>query len=82
MVIHETDLSNGERSVVGVATNREEALKMINEYYGVGTDDDTFMSDFKDIREDNLDFSCIITVTGFLGGIYKVWTEDFNLNSL
>ena len=40
------------------------------------------MSDFKDIRDNNLDFSCIVTVSGYLGGVYKVWAEDFNINIL
>ena len=82
IVIHERDLTDGDRSVVGVATNREKALKLINEYYGIGTDRDATMSEFKDIREDNLDFSCKITVSGLWGGIYKVWGEDFNINMI
>jgi len=82
LVIHEKDLSDGDRSVVGVATTREEALRMINEHYGIGTDIDAVMTEFKDIREGVLDFSCLITVSGFLGGVYRVWAEDFNINSI
>lgn len=78
MIIHEKDLSDKNRSVIGVATNRENALRMINEYYG----EDAVMTEFKDIREDNFDFSCKITVSGFLGGIYEVWGEDFNINMI
>lgn len=94
MVIHEKDLSDKEEIVIGVATNREEALRMIKEYYGVDKeveklfDDDSqidieaVISDFRDIRENNLDFSCIVTVSGFLGGVYKVWAEDFVINQI
>lgn len=82
LVIHEKDLSDGDRSVVGVSTTREEALRMINEHYGIGTDIDAVMTEFKDIREGVLDFSCLITVSGFLGGAYRVWAEDFNINSI
>ena len=32
MVIHEEDLSDGDRSVVGVATTRDKDLEMIKEY--------------------------------------------------
>lgn len=82
MVIYEEDLSDKEKSVIGVATNREESLKMIEEYFGIGKDEDVVMSDFKDIRDSNLDFNCIVTVPGFLGGIYRVWAEDFEINRI
>ena len=59
LVIHEKDLSDGDRSVVGVATTRKEALRMIEEYYGIGTDVDAVMTEFEDIRENNIDFSCL-----------------------
>ena len=78
MVIQEKDLMDNERIVLGVATNRDEALKMIKEYYG----DDHIMSEFQDIRDDNLDFSCKIEVKGNWGGFYYVWSGDFNINSL
>lgn len=78
MVIHEKDLSDNDRSVIGVATTRDKALEMIREYYG----EDAVMTDFEDIRDSNLDFSCIVTVSGYLGGVYKVWAEDFNINML
>lgn len=83
MVIHEEDLSDGDRSVIGVATTRDKALEMIREYYGFGEEykEEAVMSDFKDIRDNNLDFSCIVTVSGYLGGVYKIWAEDFNINT-
>lgn len=85
MVIHEEDVTDGNRTVIGVVTNRKEALKMIEEYYGISDKfpkEEATLSEFRDIREDNFDFSCIVTVSGFLGGTYKVWAEDFNINSL
>lgn len=78
MVIQEKDLIENKRSVLGVATNRNEALKLIKEYYG----EESIMYEFEDIREDNLDFSCKIIVEGNFGGNYYVWSEDFNINSL
>lgn len=78
MVIHEKDLEDKDRRVIGVATTREDALKMITEYYGK----DAVMTEFKDIREDSFDFSCKIVIPSFLGGIYEVWVEDFELNNI
>lgn len=80
MVICEKDLKDKEKGVIGVATDREEALEMIKEYYGIGKNAE--MSSFKDIREYNLDFRCIVTVSGFLGGVYSVWAEDFVINQI
>jgi hypothetical protein len=79
IVIHEKDKSDNDRSVIGVASSREKALEMIDEYYGKG---DHVMTDFKDIREDNLDFSCKIEVEGVYGGFYSVWGEDFSIDRL
>ena len=78
MVIHEKDLSDNGRSVIGVATTREKALEMIREYYG----EDAIMTDFEDIRDSNLDFNCKMEVPGKFGGNYSIWTEDFNINML
>lgn len=78
IVIHEKDLSDNDRSVIGVATTRKEALRMIKEYY----DEDTVMTDFEDIRDSNLDFSCKMEVPGKFGGKYSIWAEDFNINML
>ena len=78
MVIHEEDLSDGDRSVVGVATTRDKALEMVREYYG----EEAVMSDFKDIRDSSLDFSCKMEVPGKFGGNYSIWAEDFNINIL
>jgi hypothetical protein len=77
-VIKGRDLSDNEIRVIGVATNRENALRMINEYYG----EESVMTNFKDIREDNIDFSCTISVSGLLGGVYRVWGEDYEINNL
>ena len=82
IVIHERDLSNNNRRVIGVATDRENALRMINEYYGIVADGEVLMPDFQDIREDGIDFSCLVTVPGFLGGVFKVWGKDYEINNL
>jgi hypothetical protein len=79
IVIHEKDKSDNDRSVIGVATSRAKALEMMDEYYGKG---DHVMTDFKDIRENNLDFSCKIEVQGGYGGFYEIWGEDFCIDSI
>ncbi len=79
IVIHEKDKSDNDKSVIGVATSRANALEMIAEYYGKGQHT---ITDFKDIREDNIDFTCTIEVLGNWGGFYNVWGEDFILNEL
>lgn len=75
MVIHEMDLSDRERIVIGVATNRKEALEIIREYYGK----EAVFSEFRDIRNDNLDFDVKVSVDG---NKYYVWGEDFTINSI
>ena len=40
------------------------------------------MTNFKDIREDNFDFSCNIEVKGSFGGFYKIIAEDFIIDSI
>jgi hypothetical protein len=79
IVIHERDKSDNDRRVIGVASNREKALSIIDEHYGKGQH---VITDFKDIRENNLDFSCSIEVEGVYGGFYKVWGEDFCIDSV
>jgi len=79
IVIHEKDKSDNDRSVIGVATSRAKALEMMDEYYGKG---DHVMTDFKDIRENNIDFSCKIEVEGVYGGFYEIWGEDFCIDSI
>lgn len=79
IVIHEKDKSDNDKSVIGVATSRANALEMIAEYYGKGQH---VVTDLKFLREDNIDFTCTIEVLGNWGGFYDVWGEDFILNKL
>jgi len=73
IVIHELDKEDNDRCVIGVASSRDKALEIINEYYGK----EHIMTNFKDIREDNVDFSCKIEVAGSFGGFYSLWGEIF-----
>lgn len=79
IVIHETDKIDHEKIVIGVASSRIRALEMITEYYGI---DQHQMTEFRDVRDDNIDFSCKITVEGMLGGIYQVWGEYFTIDMI
>ena len=79
IVIHEKDKSDNDKSVIGVATSRANALEMIAEYYGKRQH---VMTDLKDVREDNIDFTCAIEVMENWGGFYNVWGEYFILNKL
>ena len=78
MVIREFDMQDNEKSVICVVTSRIKALELISEYYGK----DHIMTNFKDIREDNFDFSCNIEVKGSFGGFYKIIAEDFTIDSI
>ncbi len=80
LVICEEDLSDGDVMIIGVAATREDALIMINDYYGIGEDGE--MSNFQDIRDSGIDFTCLITVSGFLGGIYEIRVRDFIINEI
>lgn len=79
IVIHETDKIDHEKIVIGVTSSRIRALEMITEYYGI---DQHQMTEFRDVRDDNIDFSCKITVEGMLGGIYQVWGEYFTIDMI
>jgi len=78
MVIQESDNSDGQVSVIGVASDRENALKIINEYYGK----ESTMSNFKDVRDSGIDFTAVVEVTGDLGGKYSIWVDDFYINEV
>ena len=75
IVIHEKDLSDGERMVIGVVSSRAIALELIKEYYG----DDAVITDLRDIRDNNLDFD--LKVKGSDCESY-VWGEDFVIDTL
>lgn len=77
IVIHEMNKDDNDTTVIGVASSREKALEIIKEYYG-----EQVMTDFRDVRENNIDFACRVTVEGKLGGKYDVIGEDFVIDSL
>lgn len=78
IVIRERDLSDNEVMVVGVVSNRENALKMIDNYYGK----DAIQSSFIDVRDSNIDFYMSIHVPGNFGGDYKITAEDFLIDDM
>lgn len=65
IVIQEYDYSDKEEIVIGVASNRENALRIIEEYYGK----DAVQSDFRDIRDSGLNFDVKIKVDGYKYGV-------------
>jgi hypothetical protein len=78
IVINEKDSSDGEINVIGVASDRENALRIIKEYYG----EESTILNFKDIRDSGLDFTALIEVPGDLGGKYNIWADDFYINEV
>ena len=75
IVIHEVDLKDKEETIIGVATTRDEAMRMIKEYYG----NEVNIADFRDIRDSGIDFDCFISVDG---GYYRVTGLDFEINKI
>lgn len=75
IVIQEVDQE--DKIVIGVASNREKALELIDKYYG-----EYKSKDFQDIRQDNIDFVVTIIVEGYLGGTYNVVGECFCIDSI
>lgn len=75
IVIQEVDQE--DKIVIGVASTREKALELIDEYYG-----EYKSKDFQDIRKDNIDFVVTIVVEGYLGGTYNVIGECFFIDSI
>lgn len=73
IVIHEFDYSDKENSVIGVASDRVNALRIIDEYYGK----DAVQSDFRDIRDSNIDFDVIVEVDRYK---FRVTGEDFEID--
>lgn len=65
IVIQEYDYSDKEETVIGVASDRENALRIIDEYYGK----DAVHSDFRDIRDSGLDFDVKVKVDGCKYGV-------------
>lgn len=75
LVIVEIDCSDGDRIVIGVASDRASALSMIREYYGA----DALQTDFKDYREGGIDFTLTIEVDF---NRYIVTARDFDIDRL
>ena len=78
LVIVEYDYSDGDKMVIGAASDRDNALLIIRDYYGK----DSVESRFMDYREDGLDFSVNIEVSGEYGGTYRVTAMDFEINRI
>ena len=76
IVIHEADRTDNDKVVIGVASNREKALEIINQHYG-----EHVMTNFKDVRE-SIDFTCNIKTEGKFGRLYDVCGECFTIDSI
>ena len=76
IVIHEID-EDGGHTIVGVASNRAKALELVAEYYG-----EHKLSNFRDIRQNEIDFSCTVKVEGKFGGSYEIFGDYFVIDSL
>ena len=79
LVIHEKDLDDNERSVIGVSDSVDNALKVIKEYYGDYTEVRS-----RDMNVSNLEFEKLLELfyTPEKKATYQVlvWTEWFSLN--
>lgn len=75
LVIVEYDYSDKERSVIGVASDRENALLIIRDYYGK----DAVESKFIDYRESGIDFSLTIEVDD---EEFRITAMDFEIDQL
>ena len=73
IVIQEYDYSDKEETVIGVASDRVNALMIIDEYYGK----DAVQSNFRDIRDSNIDFDVTVEVDGYK---FRVTGEDFEID--
>ena len=78
IVLKERDLDDNDVSIIGVASNRENALKIIDEYYG----EDSERSQFIDVRDSNIDFYVTIYVPGDYGGNYRITAEDHSIDEM
>lgn len=78
-VIHEIDLDDNERIVVGVADSLVNVDKVVDEYYGKYK-----VVHYEDIRDSNLEWVKKIETDGIMEGEiyrYKIWVESFCLNN-
>jgi len=75
IVIQEYDYSDKEETVIGVASDRENALRIIDEYYGK----DAVQSDFRDIRDSGLNFDVKVKVDSYKYGVTGI---EFQIDKL
>jgi len=73
IVINEYDYSDKEEMVIGVASDRENAVRIIEEYYGKNA----VQSDFRDIRDSGINFDVKIEVDGYR---YRVTGIEFQID--
>lgn len=78
IALQEEDFEDKEINIIGVASNRDKAMTMIQVYYGR----DAKLTNFKDIRDSMLDFSVKVYVPGSLGGTYLVTGIDFEIDNI
>lgn len=79
IVLVERDLADSSNSVIGIADNRENAVKMIQEYYG----EDAKIGELRIIEDSGLDFDVKVT-TKYWDGVnnYIVTGMGFKINEL
>lgn len=75
LVIVEYDYSDGDKMVIGVASDRENALLIIRDYYGK----EAVESKFMDYRDSGVDFSVTIKVDD---EEYRLTAMDFEINQI
>lgn len=79
IVIVEEDLADKSNSVIGIADNRDKAIRMIREFYG----EDAEISKPRIIEESGLNFEVSVIVNDEMwGGKYRVTGMDFEINKL
>ena len=75
LVIVEYDYQDGERSIIGVGSDRKNALLIIRDYYG----NDAIESKFIDFRDSEIDFSLTIKVND---EEFRITAMDFEVDQL
>lgn len=75
IVIHAIELGDTTETVIGVATTRDEAMRMIKEYYG----EEVNIAAFRDVRDSGINFDCFIPVDS---GYCRVTGLDFEINKI
>lgn len=75
LVIVEYDYQDGQKTVIGAASDRENALLIIRDYYGK----DAIESKFMDYREDQMD--CALTIKSD-GEEYRITVMDLEINQI